>query len=400
MSVKIVTVGAGGFASNYTRLFLDNLNCGKYEYKGVVEICNDFPYKDEFIANNIPIYKTIEEFFKENYADLTFISTPPHFHAEQSICALMHSSNVLCEKPIASSFSDAKAILDASIETGKFVGIGYQHSFSKPNLDFKNDILKGVFGKPICLKALLSWPRNHQYYGRGNGWAGKIKDANGKIILDSVISNGAAHYLHNMLFLLGKDIQSACLPETYCAELLRANNIENFDTAVIRMETKNNAKLMICATHAANNTINPIFDFQFENASVQYYMGENIIAKFSDGTIKDYGKPMHGDESKMWCAIDAAENKAVLPCIAKTALPHNIIVNSLYENCHVQSFPENMISLDTENEITYVEGLAEALTKCFNENKMLSETGWNWVEKTNFQINEKYKSYYLSTKEQ
>jgi len=390
MSVKILTVGAGGFASNYTRLFLDNLNCGKYEYKGVVEICDDFPYKDEFIENNIPIYKTVDEFFKENSADLTFISTPPHFHAEQTICALKHGSNVLCEKPIATAFSDAKAILDVSLKMGKFVGIGYQYSFSKPVLDLKNDIIKGVFGKPVSFKTMLCWPRNHQYYGRGNGWAGKIKDTNGMIILDSVISNGGAHYLHNMLFLLGEDIQSACLPEKYCAELLRANNIENFDTAVLRMETKDNVKLMMCATHASATNIDPIFDFQFENASVRYSMGESITAKFHDGTTKDYGKPLHGDESKMWCAIDAVENKAVLPCIAKTAMPHNIIVNSLYENCEVKAFPENMISFDCENELTYVDGLSEALTKCFNENKMLSEIGWRWVNTNSFTINNKY----------
>ena len=393
MSVRILTVGAGGFASNYTRLFLDNLNCGKFEYKGVVEICDDFLYKDEFIENNIPIYKTIEDFFRENSADLTFISTPPHFHAEQSIYALNHGSNVLCEKPIATSFSDSKAILDASLETGKFVSIGYQHSFSKPILDFKTDILNGVFGKPISLKTILSWPRNHQYYERGNGWAGKIKDANGKMILDSVISNGGAHYLHNILFLLGKDIQSACLPEKYCVELLRANNIENFDTAIICMETKDNIKLMICATHASNNTINPTFDFQFENASVRYGMADNLIAEFSDGTIKDYGKTLHGDESKIWGAIDAVENNSLLPCTAKTAMPHNIIVNSLYENCEVQTFPENMILLDAENELTYVNGLSNALTICFNECKMLSETGWSWVKKTDFQINEKYKMF-------
>ncbi len=390
MSIRILTVGAGGFASNYTRLFLDNLDSGKYEYSGVVEICDDFPYKDEFIEKNIPIYKTIEEFYSENGAELAFISTPPHFHAQQCIYAVNHGSDVLCEKPIATAFEDAMAICEASEAAGKFVGIGYQYSYAKPFLDLKRDILSGALGKPIQLKTMLSWPRSRQYYNRSNGWAGRVKDADGKLILDSVISNGAAHYLHNMLFLLGDTTDTSCLPEKYSAELLRANDIENFDAAVIRMETKDNVKLMIAAGHCVNINIDPIFDFQFEKASVYYRTKEHLTVNFSDGTIKDYGIPSHSDESKIWKSIDATESRAPLPCVAKTAMPHNIIINNLYEKCEVQDVPRDMISFDEENELSYVNGLSEALTLCFEKNKMLSEIGWDWVKTTDFQLDEKY----------
>ncbi|MBQ7923196.1 MAG: hypothetical protein IJ325_11615 [Clostridia bacterium] len=48
--------------------------------------------KNELTAAGIPVYSTIEEFFAEHTADLTIISTPTFFHAEQSIYTLSQVS--------------------------------------------------------------------------------------------------------------------------------------------------------------------------------------------------------------------------------------------------------------------------------------------------------------------
>lgn len=393
MSVKILTVGAGGFGATYTRPLLDNLNSGKYEYAGVVEISDKFPYMDEFRKNNIPVYKTMEEFFCENTADLVVISTPPHLHAEQCIYAVEHGANVLCEKPIAPSYSDAKAICDASNRTGKFIAIGYQHSYAKSILDLKSDILNDVLGKPIELKTIVLWPRDWQYYGRSSGWAGKIKDADGNLILDSVISNATAHYLHNMLFLLGDAVNKTCLPHKYCAELLRANKIENYDTAVVRMETDKYVDILMVASHAITKWVQPTFEFRFENAVVTYERGQsNLVAKFNNGTVKDYGDPAVDIDNtkKLWDAIEAVSNGIPLPCVAETAMPHNIIINSLYEQCEVKDFPFELVVNDENDKRTFVNGLDDLLINAFEQGKMLSELGCLWVEKTEFCLDKKY----------
>lgn len=389
MSVKILIVGAGGYAHTHTRPLLDNLHSGKYEISGVVEISDEFLYIDEFKLNNIPLYKTMEDFFENNSADLVLVNTPPHIHAKQCIYAVEHGANVMCEKPIASSYADAIAICEAAKRTGKFIAVGYQYSYTKSVLELKADVLAGVLGKPKKLKTIVLWPRNWQYYGR-SCWAGHIKDKDGTLVLDSVISNATAHYLHNMLFVLGEEMHKACLPYKCSAELLRGNKIESYDTAVLKMQCKSSVELMMVATHASERKIEPMFEFYFENGVVYYDENDrHIIAQFKDGKIKDYGDVKQDivGSKQLWDAIDAVETGVQLPCDAETAMPHNIIINKLYEKCEIQDFPSEMLVEDLDGKCTKIAGLDELLVNAFKQGKMLSEIGCDWVKATEFYIN-------------
>ena len=394
MSVKVVTIGARGYATAYTRPLLDNFGSDEYEYAGVIaRNIDECDWADEFKEKKIPVYKTIEDYFKENTADLVIISTPPQFHEEQSVYCVEQGANVLCEKPIAPDFERATKMIEAQKRTGKFIGIGYQHSYTSQILNLKKDISDGVFGKPILLKTIVLWPRAWSYYGRGSGWGGKIKDDKGKLILDSVLSNATAHFLHNMLFVMGEEQNKAAMPKTVEAELLRANDIENFDTCVVRVKTQNDAELLMVCAHPVDDVVNPTFEFKFEKATIQYRANEqNIIAKFNDGTVKDYGEPLT-ETSKMkhlWDAIRAVKTGEKLACDVETATAHNIIIDSLYHNAEIKNFPEELIVKDTEKERTYVKDLYSIMKKAYEEEKFLSELGYDWAEKTAYTVDEKY----------
>lgn len=90
-------------------------------------------------------------------------------------------------------------MIEASRKTGYSVSIGYQWAYSTAIQSLKTDIMNGVFGKAVRLKTLVLWPRNKKYYARS--WAGKVKDEEGRWVLDSVAANATAHYLQNMFFL-------------------------------------------------------------------------------------------------------------------------------------------------------------------------------------------------------
>jgi hypothetical protein len=68
--------------------------------------------------------------------------------------------------------------------------------------------------------------KSDAYYQR-SFWSGRIKDDNGNWILDSVASNATAHYIHNMFYVLGNEVDKSAVPVEVAAELYRANNIEN-----------------------------------------------------------------------------------------------------------------------------------------------------------------------------
>ena len=57
------------------------------------------------------------------------ICTPTIFHAEQSIKFLKNKIPVLCEKPIAHTYSDGTSIINTAIETNTKFHVGYNQRF-------------------------------------------------------------------------------------------------------------------------------------------------------------------------------------------------------------------------------------------------------------------------------
>lgn len=390
MSVRVVTVGARGYATAYVRPLLENMHEGKYVYAGVIaRDITKSSFCDRILEENIVVCKSLKEYFEQgNQADLVIISTPPHLHKEESLLAIRNGADVLCEKPIASLYEDALSMLEESRNSGKFIGIGYQWSFSEANRSLKADILAGKLGKPKELKGFVSWPRGWNYYD--GAWKGKIQDENGTWILDSVVGNAAAHYLHNMYFLLGDAMDTCDFPSRIRCELFRANKIQNFDTCLLDIETRSGAKLLFAASHATEKNELPRFCYTFENAVVSYNMEEEnnrIKVTFSDGTVKDYGDPGEGLNNRLWDAIDSVTSRKPLMCTVQTALAHTLTVNQLYENGAIIDIPEEMVVEDEAKQQTVVNGLYELMRQAFDRGCLLSDLGIEWAEAKSFLVN-------------
>jgi len=384
--VSILLVGAGGYGNSYLRWLFSRMDEGKFSLVGIVDPypqgCN---YLKELEELKVPFFKTIEEFYSENSADLAIISSPIQYHTEQSCYAMMHGSNVLCEKPICAVIQDAYKMKEVRDKTGKFLAIGYQLSFSDAMLSLKKDVMEGILGKPIRMKSIALWPRNKKYFSRK--WAAKKKDEQGKWVLDSVANNATAHHLNNILFILGKEISESEYPVSVTAELYRANDIENFDTVAARIYTKNNVEILYYATHAVNENIGPIFCYEFENAVVTYEdKNKYLIAKFNDGTFKNYGDPYEDVSTKLWKCIEAVENPDItIPSSLEAAMPHLICVNGMQESVpDIVEFPESMIKIreeqKEETQLVWVEGLKEVLLDCFDNWTLPSEKGITWAK--------------------
>lgn len=371
--MKILLVGAGGYGTGYVKELL-KCNGNGLILEGIVEpYLDSCDMKNEILSASIPVYKNMDEFYSEHEADLAIICTPPFLHCQQSILALSKGSYVLCEKPISPTVADAKAMLEAEQTYGKWIAIGYQWSFSEAMQEFKKDILAGKLGAPISFKTAISWPRNRAYYNRGNGWGGRISK-DGIMILDSIASNACAHYLHNMFFVLGKTMDTSAEVESFTAECLRANAIENFDTCSIKLKA-NGVPLYFIASHAAEKNKNPEFEYKFENATVTFSQseGSEIKALFSDGTEKSYGDPFKNGFQKIHDCIDAIQQGTAPICRVKTALPHTIFIEEMYRKSQIVDFPSDLIGNDEKRNAVFVKGLFDSLYKAYEEEAMLSE---------------------------
>jgi len=386
-SVSVVIVGIGGFGHTYVKGIIDNQDKDKINIAGVVE---PYPEKcaciDEVGKRNIPVYKSLEDFYANCFAEYAVIASPIQFHCEQVCYALEMGSHVLCEKPISATVQDAKKMIEAKNKWGKALAIGYQWSFSDEIQQLKKDILSGVFGKPRRLKTIALWPRSLKYYGRS--WAGRKKDPSGRWVLDSIANNATAHYLHNMFFVTGKDMYSSSAPVTVQAELYRANNIENYDTVATRVFTEDGVEMMFFASHAhAAETRNSLeFCYEFTEGTVYYSNKEetSLEAHLKDGTIIRYNAPFADSYTKLCRFISQVGAGEPVSCGPEAAFPQILCINGMQESMpDIETFPENLLrkgTFPTGDEVIFVEGLAGALTECYNLWKLPSEMGITWAK--------------------
>ncbi|WP_018924016.1 Gfo/Idh/MocA family protein [Salsuginibacillus kocurii] len=341
------------------------------------------PHYDRLVKMGVPMYKSIEEFFASHTADLTIISTPIHVHTKQTITALEHGSNVLCEKPICTTEEDARRIIKARDKSGRFVAIGFNWSFSTPVQQLKKDMMNGLFGTPKRLKSLILWPRPHEYYNR-SPWAGEVFSAEGDYILDSVANNATSHFLHNMLYVLGAEEDKSAEIKELTSELYRANDIKTFDTCAARIETSAGTGLYFYASHAVEEEEGPVFEFECEKATIYYSAekaDEGIRAVFHDGIVKSYGDPEAEHMKKVEVAVKAvADGHQNILCGPEASLAQMRSIHAMHASTpDVQTFSQ--VKTAGEPTLTSVPGLEEELRACYSRCELPSDREATWSKK-------------------
>ncbi len=377
--VNTICVGTGGYGGMMLQELFDGAKSDLINLIGVVDpYAEKSPIYNNIIkAKNIPVYENISTAFdrveksgiKINFV---YIATPIQFHTEQIKYSLMRGANVLCEKPMTGNVKDLP-VLEKFSSTNNFVGIGFQWSFSSAIQRLKKDVMSGVLGRPEKLKTIVLWPRKTEYFNK-TGWKGKMFTVNGEKISDSIVNNAAAHYIHNMLYILGDCIDSAMGATDIKATLLRANDIETFDSAVVKFKFECGADGLFVGSHTTDKTIEPKFEYVFEKATVSYnFENGNIIAEFKDGVKKNYGDPFGGGATRKinLCAELTANGSVDVLCGIKAAKEHVLFVDKLHSANKIYNVKQNLSHL--QDGVLVVNGLTEALLECYDKGTIISD---------------------------
>ncbi|MHC4712402.1 MAG: Gfo/Idh/MocA family protein [Planctomycetota bacterium] len=80
-------------------------------------------------------------------ADLAVVATPTAFHAPLAISALERGMHVFCEKPMARSLEDGRAMVRAAEKAGRTLGIGYALRFHDAYMLARDYIQSGKLGR-------------------------------------------------------------------------------------------------------------------------------------------------------------------------------------------------------------------------------------------------------------
>jgi len=125
--LKVGIIGCGAIAEQKYLLAINSIPEAE-----VVAYCDIIPEKAEvmsklFKAENAAIYKDYKELLKDGSLDVIHVCTPNISHAPITVAALKAGKHVMCEKPMATTYKDAKLMCDTAKETGKLLTIGYQY---------------------------------------------------------------------------------------------------------------------------------------------------------------------------------------------------------------------------------------------------------------------------------
>lgn len=367
--IHVVLIGINGYGESYLRLLLDREDA---TLVGVVEIAAEKSgLFDVLQEKSIPIYTTIEAFYEKHSAELAIISTPIHLHTKQALYAMEHGSHVLCEKPLTGDPRDLPKWKETAEKNEKWAAVGFNWSFTEPIQALKRDILDGVLGQAIQLKTLVLWPRSEDYFNR-SAWAGKQYSPNGDMIMDSIANNATAHFLHNMFYVLGDRVETSADIKHVEAQLYKTNDIETFDTCLVKMKTQQGAELMFLASHAVVDNEGPILQYEFERGTVTFHTEDeepSIRAKFQDGTTKDYGNPHVPHVDKLnWCLKAVRDPETKPPCDYVTSTPHVKVLGEINSQLdQVKSFPEELRQYDEGIRLRYVKNVREVLTEAYQK---------------------------------
>ncbi len=109
-------------------------------------------YRETYQWPDAKIFTDYREMLKEDL-DAVYVLTPNREHSAMTIDALKAGKNVLCEKPMAKTSEEARAMLKAAAETGKVLTIGYQNRFRPDSTYLKRACDNGDLGEIYVAKA-------------------------------------------------------------------------------------------------------------------------------------------------------------------------------------------------------------------------------------------------------
>jgi predicted dehydrogenase len=144
--VKIGIVGCGGIANN-KHLPAIQKN-GNYEIVAFCDIEKEraVAAKEKYGTAEARVYTDYTELVKETELEAVYVLTPNKSHSAISVAAMKAGKHVMCEKPMAKSYADAKLMLDTAKETGKLLTIGYQNRYRQDSSYLKTVCDNGDLG--------------------------------------------------------------------------------------------------------------------------------------------------------------------------------------------------------------------------------------------------------------
>ena len=196
--MKYALIGCGRISPNH-------IEAAKNNELDFVAMCDLLPEamaekSAKFNLEKVRKYTDYNELLTVEKPQLVAIATESGKHAQIALDCIEHGCNVIIEKPIALSLSDADKIIDAAHSKKVVVCANHQNRFNKSIQYIRKSLEEGRFGKLSHGAAHVRWNRGRAYYDQAK-WRGTWKQDGGCLM------NQCIHNIDLLRWMMGDDVE-------------------------------------------------------------------------------------------------------------------------------------------------------------------------------------------------
>lgn len=267
--MKYALIGCGRISPNH-------IEAAKNNNLEFVAMCDIIPEamqekSDKFGLENVHRYTDYKEMIEKEKPELVAIATESGKHAKIALDCINAGCNVIIEKPIALSISDADEIIEAGRKNKVLVCANHQNRFNKSVQYIRKALEQGRFGKLLHGAAHVRWNRGRGYYTQAP-WRGTWAQDGGCLM------NQCIHNIDLLRWMMGNEVEEVM---AYTDQLLHPY-LEAEDLGMAIVKFKNGSYGLI------EGTTN-VFPKNLEETL--YLFGENGTVKAggtSDNIIEEW----------------------------------------------------------------------------------------------------------------
>ena len=167
--IVMAAIGCGGKGKHNTKAFLKD---ARVQFVATCDVDQQHLGQATSIINehyknqDCQSYGDLRELLQRQDIDAVHISTPDHWHAVASVRAMESGKDVYCEKPLANSFGESKAIRDATLRTGRILQCG-SHERSNNNCRLAAELVRsGRIGQIQTVRIQMPCEQKHHLEAR------------------------------------------------------------------------------------------------------------------------------------------------------------------------------------------------------------------------------------------
>ena len=341
--IKVAVIGCGTIANAaHIPSYMKN------EKTEIVYFCDIIQKRAEEAVKKYNCGKAVtdyKEVLKDPQIDAVSVCTPNNMHAQISIDALKSGKQVLCEKPSARTYDEAKKMCEAQGETGNMLSIGVVNRFNAGVNKIKELIDKGELGEIYHI--YVSFRAERSIPGLGGAFTTK-SIAGGGVLID-----WGVHYLDIVMYCMGDPAVKTVSGKAFCklAENMReyeytsmwAENtkdldgtydVDDFITGFIRT---NGPTITLNGAWAQNIGISETYiDFIGTKAGIRLQYGADFnLYKIENGRL--CAKAFEYEKWDMFqkeidSFIDTVKTKKKLPSNIETVIITTRMMQALYDS--------------------------------------------------------------------